>query len=95
MISCFQLILCIKYFSNLFKSFKLKKLVVEPKTAQLVEPNEKPIDPPTQSVDPSAQLVNWWKKHSFSFRTVVQPIKVRTVTNRNPTITYQLLNVND
>ena len=88
-----------KTVSNIFqtclKGFKLKKLVVEPKTAQLVEPNEEPINPPTQPVNPPAQLVNGWKKHSFSFRTVVQPIKVRTVTNRNPTITYQLLNVND
>ena len=34
--------------SNVFqiclKDFKLKKLVVEPKTAQPVEPNEEPID---------------------------------------------------
>ena len=34
MISCFQLKPCVKCFSNLFKKvFKLKKLVVEPKTA--------------------------------------------------------------
>ena len=44
MISCFQLKPCIKYFPNLFKSFKLKKLVIEPKTAQPVEPDEELVD---------------------------------------------------
>ena len=43
MISCFQLKPCVKCFSNLFKM--LKKLVVEPKTAQPVEPDEEPVDP--------------------------------------------------
>ena len=39
MISCFQLKPCVKCFSNLFKKvLKLKKLVVEPKMAQPVEP---------------------------------------------------------
>ena len=40
MISCFQLKPCVKCFSNLFKGFKLKRMVVEPKTAQPIEPVE-------------------------------------------------------
>ena len=45
MISCFQLKPCVKCFSNLFlKGFKLKKLVIEPKMAQSVEPDEEPVD---------------------------------------------------
>ena len=37
MISYFHLKSCVKYFPSLFKSFKLKNMVVEPKTAQPVE----------------------------------------------------------
>ena len=45
MISCFELKLCVKCFSNLFKKvFKLKKLVVEQKMAQPVELDEEPVD---------------------------------------------------
>ena len=54
--------------SNIFqiclKGFKLKKLVVEPKTAQPVEPDEEQVDP----------QLNWSrgaKKTSLSSRTVV------------------------
>ena len=32
-------------FQTCLKGFKLKKLVVEPKTAQPVEPDEEPVDP--------------------------------------------------
>ena len=32
-------------FQTCLKSLKLKKLVVEPKTAQLVEPDEESVDP--------------------------------------------------
>ena len=45
MISCFQLKPYVKYFSTYLKGFKLKKLVVEPKMTQSVEPNEEPIEP--------------------------------------------------
>ena len=42
--SYFKLKPCVKCFSNLFKRFfKLKKLVVEPKMAQTIEPDEKPV----------------------------------------------------
>ena len=91
-------------FQTCLKGFKLKKLVVEPKTAQLVEPNEEPINPPTQPVNPPAQLVNGWKKHSFSFRTVVQPVTVepqlvdphlnRSRGDQGAPVTYQALNTN-
>ena len=36
--------LCQNVFQTCLKGFKLKKLDVEPKTAQLVEPDEEPID---------------------------------------------------
>ena len=59
--------------SNIFqtslKGFKLKKLVVELKTAQLVEPDE-------ESVDPQFNRLKGAKKLYLSFRTVVHPIKV-------------------
>ena len=32
-------------FQTYLKGFKLKKLVIEPKTAQLVEPDEESVDP--------------------------------------------------
>ena len=54
MISCFQLKPYVKYFSTYLKGFKLKKLVVEPKMAQPIEPNE-------QSVD---HQLNWSKSRS-------------------------------
>ena len=37
MISCFYLKPCVKCFPNLFISFKLKNMVVEPKMTQPVE----------------------------------------------------------
>ena len=65
--------LSIKTLSNVFqtclKCFKLKKLVVEQKMAQPVEPDEEPVDPSTQPVEGC-------KKSSLSSRTVVQPVKV-------------------
>ena len=36
--------LCQIFFQTCLKGFKLKKLVVEPKTAQPIEPDEEPID---------------------------------------------------
>ena len=61
-------------FQTCLKGFKLKKLVVEPKTAQPVESYEELVDPLTQSVD--LQL-NWSRntKNILSFRMVVQSIK--------------------
>ena len=75
-------------FQTCLKDFKLKKLVVEPKMAQPIEPDEEPID---------SQL-NWLrgtKKHSLSSRTVVQPVKVRSMGDRGLTVTCQTLNAND
>ena len=37
--------LCQMFFKLGLKNFKLKKLVVKPKTAQLIEPDEEPVDP--------------------------------------------------
>ncbi|KAL6346259.1 hypothetical protein AAG906_033055 [Vitis piasezkii] len=48
---------------------ELKRLVVKPKMAQSVEPNEEPIDP-------QLNRSRGAKKHSLSSRMVVQPIKV-------------------
>ena len=56
-------------FQTCLKGFKLKKLVVETKMAQLVKLDEEPVDP----------QLNWSrdaKKHSLSSKMVVQPIKV-------------------
>ena len=36
--------LCRMFFQTCLKGFKLKKLVVEPKKAQLVEPDKEPVD---------------------------------------------------
>ena len=92
MISCFQLKPCVKCFSNLFKKvFKLKKLIVEPKTVQPVELNEEPIDcqlnrsrsgsTPSSTCQglgrpPPAQPVEG-AKNFLSSRTIVQPVKVK------------------
>ena len=51
------------------KGFKLKKLVVEPKTAQ-------PIEPDKESVDPQLNWLRGVKKHSLSSRMIIQPVKV-------------------
>ena len=41
---CFQLKPCINVFQTCLKGFKLKMMFVEPKTAQLVEPDEELVD---------------------------------------------------
>ena len=70
MISCFQLKSCIKcVYKICLKDFKLKKLGVEPKTAQPVESDEERVNPPVQQVEGC-------KKSFLSSRTVVQPVKM-------------------
>ena len=59
----------------------------KPKTAQPIEPDEELVDPPTQPIEGC-------KKPSLSSRTVVQSVKVWTVTDRGPTVTCQALNAN-
>ena len=54
-------------FQTCLKGFKLKKLVVEPKMAQPVEPEEEPIDP-------QLNQLRGTKKYSLSSKTVVQPV---------------------
>ena len=44
MISYFQLKLVLNIFQTCLKGFKLKMIVVEPKTTQSVEPNEESVD---------------------------------------------------
>ena len=51
------------------KGFKLKKLVVEPKTTQPIEPNE-------ESINPQFNRSRGTKKSFLFSRMVVQPIKV-------------------
>ena len=56
-------------FQTCLKGFKLKKLVIEPKMAQPIEPDEEPINP----------QLNWsrgTKKPYLSSKTVVQLVKV-------------------
>ena len=74
-------------FQTCLKGFKLKKLVVEQKMAQPVEPDEEPVDPSTQPVEEC-------KKSSLSSRMVVQLVKVWTLTGWDPTVTCQPLNAN-
>ena len=87
-------------FQTCLKGFKLKKLVVEPKTAQ-------PIEPDKESVDPQLNWLRGVKKHSLSSRMIVQPdeelvnphlnrsrssrglVEVQLRSNRSPTVTGQ------
>ena len=88
MISCFQLKPCVKCFPNLFKRFlNWKSWLLSQKTAQLVEPDEEPINP-------LAQPVEGCKKPYLSSRTVFQSVNVWTVTDRGPMVTCPTLNVN-
>ena len=81
MISCFQLKPCVKcVYKICLKDFKLKKLVVEPKTTQPVEPDEESIDPHlnrsrvwTVTSQLPAQPIEGCKKPSLSSRIIVQP----------------------
>ena len=58
-------------FQTCLKGFKLKKLVVEPKTAQSIEPDEEPID---SHLNRSSGA----KKPSLSSRMIVQSVKVES-----------------
>ena len=78
------------FFKFVLKGFKLKKLVVEPKTAQPIEPNKESIDrqlnwsrfrltPSSTGRGPGrppTQPVEGAKKISLSSRMIVQPVKV-------------------
>ena len=68
MILCFQLKPCVKYFPCL-NGFKLKMMVVEPKTTQPIELDEEPVN----LLSSTGRRV---QKSSLSSRTLVQPIKV-------------------
>ena len=70
MISCFQLKPCVKCFETCLKGFKLKMMVVEPKTIQLVVPDEELIDL-FNSIGQKVQ------KTSLFSKTFVQLIKVK------------------
>ena len=97
MISCFQLNLVSNDFQTCLKGFKLKKLVVEPKMAQPVEPDE-------ESINLQLNRSRGAKNSSLSSRMIVQPIKVepqpvdphlnRSRGSRGPKVTHQALNVN-
>ena len=45
-------------FQNCLKGFKLKKLVIEPKMAQSVEPDEEPVEPDEELIEPDEELVD-------------------------------------
>ena len=62
-------ILCQFFFQTCLKGFKLKRLVVEPKMAQPVELDEKPVNPQLNQLRSA-------KKPSLSSKMVIQPIKV-------------------
>ena len=56
-------------FQTYLKGFKLKMMVVEPKTTQLVEPDEEP-------VNLFSSIGRMVQKPSLSSRTLVQLVKV-------------------
>ena len=56
-------------FQTCLQGFKLKKLVVEPKRAQ-------PIEPDKELVDPQLNWLRSVKNHSLSSRMIIQPVKV-------------------
>ena len=64
------------FFKLVLKGFKLKKLVVEPKTAQPVEPDEEP-------VDFQLNRSRGAEKHFLYSKTVVQLVEVRSRLNLN------------
>ena len=71
MISYVQLKPCVNFFfSNLFKRFEVEKMVVEPKMAQLIKPNEEPINLISSTS---------WKvqKPSISSKILVWLVKIR------------------
>ena len=79
---------------NYLKGFKLKRMIVEPKIAQPVEPDKEPIDPQLN------QLMG--EKNLLSSKTVVQsvevepqPVEVWSRGDRAPTVTCQALKTND
>ena len=59
-------------FQTNLKGFKLKKMVVKPKTTQSIEPNEEP-------VDLFSSTSRGVKKSSLSFKTLIQLVKVELV----------------
>ena len=69
MISYFQLKPYVKCFSILFKSFKLKIMVVKPKAVQVVEPDE-------ELVNQFSSTHRNVQKLFLSFRMFVQLIKI-------------------
>ena len=74
MISCFQLkpsvkwTFCQMFFELVLKGFKLKKLVVDKKTAQPIELDE-------ELIDPQLNQSSGAKKNLLYSRMVVQPVK--------------------
>ena len=75
-------ILCQMFF-KLVKGFKLKKLVVEPKMVQSVEPNEEPVH---RQLNRSRDAKNLLSLSEWLFN--------RSRSGRGPTVTCQALNVN-
>ena len=72
-------------FQTCLKDFKLKNIVVEPKTAQPVKPDEKPVD--------LFSSIGWKvQKPSLCSRILVQPVEEQLRDGRGPTVTYQALN---
>ena len=75
-------------FQSCLKGFKLKIMVVEPKTTQLVESDKEPVN----LFSSTGQGV---QKPFFSSKTLVQLIEVWSRGGQDPTVTCQALNAND
>ena len=74
-------------FQTCLKGFKLKMMVVEPKTAQLVEPDE-------EMVDLFNSIGRRMQKPSLYSKTFVQPVEVWSRDGQDPMVTCQVLNAN-
>ena len=84
------------FFKLVLTSFKLKKLVIEPKMAQ---PVKEPVDqlcsssrPPVEGgqkvfLSPTSLL--------FPVEVILFPVEVRLRSDWDPVVTYQVLNAND
>ena len=75
-------------FQTCLKGFKLKKMIVDPKTAQPVESDEELIELDKELVESDKELIDLFssigwevQKLSLSSRTLIQPVKGRPRSN--------------
>ena len=93
-------------FQSCLKGFKLKKMVVELKTTQPVEPDEESVELDEEPIDLFNSIGQGVQKPSLFSRMLVQPVKVQpqlvefqsrrqSKGSQGPTTTCHTLNAND